>query len=66
MNGRLESEIIDVSEASDIRNAYKKLQIKVFDDKNIVKKEIAGWEAIYGLLKIIKYLNEALCTHFLI
>lgn len=53
MNGRLESEIIDVSEASDIRNAYKKLQIKVFDDKNIVKKEIAGWEAIYGLLKIM-------------
>lgn len=53
MNGTLESEIIDISDASDIRKAYKKLQYKVFDDKNILKKEIAGWEAIYGLLKIM-------------
>lgn len=53
MNGDLESEIIDVSNASDIRAAYKQLQYIVFDDKNIVKKEIAGWEAIYGLLKIL-------------
>lgn len=53
MTGNLESEIIDVSDAADIRAAYKKLQYKVFDDKNIVKKEIAGWEAIYGLLKIM-------------
>lgn len=52
MNGNLEDEIIDISKASDIRKAYKKLQYIVFDDKNIVKKEIAGWEAIYGLLKI--------------
>ena len=28
------------------------MQIKIFDDKSIVKKEIAGWEAIYGLLNI--------------
>lgn len=52
MTGTLEEEIIDVSEASDIRKAYKQLQYIVFDDTNIVKKEIAGWEAIYGLLKI--------------
>lgn len=52
MTGCLEDEIIDVSDATDIRKAYKKLQYIVFDDKNIVKKEIAGWEAIYGLLKI--------------
>lgn len=52
MSGTLESEIIDVSDAADIRKAYKKLQSKVFDSKNILKKEIAGWEAIYGLLKI--------------
>lgn len=52
MNGRLESEIIDVSKAADIRKAYKKLQYIVFDDKSILKKEIAGWEAIYGLLTI--------------
>lgn len=52
MKGNLESEIIDVSKAADIREAYKKLQYNVFDDKNILKKEISGWEAIYGLLKI--------------
>lgn len=52
MQGTLESEIIDASKASDIRKAYKQLQYIVFDDSNIVKKEIAGWEAIYGLLKI--------------
>ncbi|NDV45232.1 hypothetical protein GTK07_18055 [Muricauda sp. 40Bstr401] len=37
---------------SNIRKAYKKLQYIVFDDKSILKKEIAGWEAIYGLLEI--------------
>jgi dGTPase len=52
MTGTLEHEIIDISDAADIRRAYKKLQYIVFDDKNIVKKEIAGWEAIYGLLTI--------------
>ena len=52
MQGTLENEIINVSDASDIRQAYKQLQYIVFDDKHIVKKEIAGWEAIYGLLKI--------------
>lgn len=52
MTGNLEAEIIDISDAKDIRKAYKKLQYIVFDNKEIVKKEIAGWEAIYGLLKI--------------
>ena len=52
MQGKLENEIIDISEAKDIRKAYKNLQYKVFDDKSILKKEIAGWEAIYGLLEI--------------
>ena len=52
MTGDLQNEIIDVSNAKDIRQSYKKLQGIVFDDKSIVKKEIAGWEAIYGLLNI--------------
>lgn len=59
MNGELEEEIIDISKASDIRKAYKKLQYIVFDDKKIVKKEIAGWEAIYGLLKIFIKASES-------
>lgn len=52
MEGKLENEIIDISDAKDIRKAYKTLQYIVFDDKSILKKEIAGWEAIYGLLEI--------------
>lgn len=52
MNGELEDELITISAASDVRNAYKKLQSKIFTNKAILKKEIAGWEAITGLLKI--------------
>jgi dGTPase len=52
MEGKLENEIINISSAKDIREAYKNLQYIVFDDKSILKKEIAGWEAIYGLLEI--------------
>lgn len=52
MNGELENELIEISKAKDIRASYKALQAIVFNDKSILKKEIAGWEAIYGLLKI--------------
>jgi len=52
MAGDLQNEIIDISKAKDIRTSYKKLQGLVFNDKSILKKEIAGWEAIYGLLTI--------------
>lgn len=62
MSGKLQSEIIDISIAKDVRNAYKKLQYKVFDDKSILKKEIAGWEAIYGLLKI--FVNASKSVNF--
>ena len=62
MSGKLQSEIIDISIAQDVRKAYKKLQYKVFDDKSILKKEIAGWEAIYGLLKI--FINASKSVNF--
>ena len=52
MEGNLESEIIDISKASDIRSSFKKLQHIVFDNKKIMQAELAGWEAIYGLLEI--------------
>ena len=52
MNGELEDEIIMVSSASDIRLAYKKLTGMIFSNKRILKKELAGWEAIKGLLDI--------------
>lgn len=53
MNGALENELIEISAAADVREAYKRIQYKIFDDKNIIRKEIAGWEAIDGLLKIM-------------
>lgn len=53
MKGELESEVIDISEANDVREAYKELQKQVFSNSNIIKKEVAGWEAIYGLLSIM-------------
>lgn len=52
MVGKLQNEIIDISKAKDIRRSYKKLQGMIFNNKSILKKEIAGWEAIYGLLSI--------------
>ena len=52
MTGDLQNELIDISDAKDIRKSYKELQSLVFNEKSILKKEIAGWEAIYGLLKI--------------
>ena len=52
MNGELENEIIMISRAKDIRRAYKKLTGKIFNYKTILKKELAGWEAIKGLLEI--------------
>jgi dGTPase len=59
MQGNLQNELIDISDAQDIRRAYKKLQSLVFNDKSILKKEIAGWEAIYGLLKIFVKASES-------
>jgi dGTPase len=60
MGGNLEKEIIEISKASDIRKAFKELQYIVFDNKKIMQAELAGWEAIYGLLGIFipAILNE--------
>lgn len=52
MEGKLENEIIKESTASDIREAYKKLTGRIFKSKSILKKELAGKEAIEGLLQI--------------
>lgn len=62
MQGKLQNELIDTSTSNDIRATYKKLQYKVFDSKSILKKEIAGWEAIYGLLDI--FVNASKCDSF--
>lgn len=62
MKGELNDEIIDISTASDIRKAYKELQYKIFNHPNILKKEIAGWEAISGLLSI--FVSASLSKNF--
>ncbi len=52
MEGKLEDELLEVSSASDIRKSFKKLQGIIFSSKSVLKKELAGWEAVYGLLDI--------------
>ena len=52
MAGNFPNELILGSEASDIRQSYKELQLIIFDNKKIMRTEIAGWEALYGLLDI--------------
>lgn len=52
MTGNFPNELILDSQASDIRRSYKELQLIIFDNKKIMKTEIAGWEALYGLLDI--------------
>jgi dGTPase len=52
MSGNYPYEIIDMSAAADIRKSFKKLQYIIFDNKKIMQAELAGWEAITGLLEI--------------
>lgn len=62
MRGELEDELIMVSSAKDVRMAYKQIQSQIFMYKSILKKEIAGREAIMGLLNI--FVNAALSDNF--
>ena len=52
MESRLEHDIIDVSDASDIHDSLSSIQRLMFRHKAKVKKELAGWEVIHGLLGI--------------
>lgn len=52
MDGSYKFELIDNSDASDIRKSYKELQTIIFDNKKIMQTELAGWEVLYGLLSI--------------
>ena len=52
MEGKLENELLEVSSAADIRSAFKTLQGIIFSSKSVLKKELAGWEAVNGLLDI--------------
>lgn len=59
MEGKLNNEIIKESAAADIREAYKKLTVRIFKSKSILKKELAGKEAIEGLLDIFVKASES-------
>lgn len=52
MDGSYPFELIDKSDAADIRKSYKELQTIVFDNKKIMQTELAGWEVLYGLLDV--------------
>lgn len=62
MKGEVEDELINISRAKDVRTVYKKIQSKICMSKSILKKEIAGREAIMGLLNI--FVNAALTDNF--
>lgn len=52
MQGRLEHEIIKVSSAADIHDAFSRILRLLYQNKSKVKKELAGWEVLHGLLSI--------------
>lgn len=52
MDGTFNQELIYASKACDVRKAYKQLQREIFNNRNIVKKELGGWQSIQGLLEI--------------
>ncbi len=52
MHGRLEHEIIEVSSAADIHAAFRHILCHLYQNKSKVKKELAGWEVMHGLLTI--------------
>lgn len=52
MQGRLEHEIIEVSSAADICKAFHHILGVMYQNKTKLKKELAGWEVLHGLLAI--------------
>jgi dGTPase len=52
MDGSYAYELIEKSEAADVRKSFKELQSIIFDSKKIMQTEIAGWEVLNGLLEI--------------
>ncbi|MGE5579395.1 MAG: dGTP triphosphohydrolase [Bacillota bacterium] len=51
LDGTFTSEILAVSEAGWIREAFKTLAVKVFHDRQIMTRELAGERVIEGLLR---------------
>jgi dGTPase len=52
MSGDFQEELISACDATDIRTTFRELGKIVYDDKKITQTELAGWEAIQGLLSI--------------
>jgi len=52
LNGDFDEEIIEVSDASRVRQAFKDLSYIIFDSKEILKREYAGGKVVEGLLQM--------------
>ncbi|MBS7565394.1 dNTP triphosphohydrolase [Mucilaginibacter sp. Bleaf8] len=59
IKGDYKYEMLEECSAKRIRQAFRKLAIIVFNHKNILETELAGWKVIQGLLKEF---IEAACT----
>ncbi|WP_243356681.1 dGTP triphosphohydrolase [Bacillus litorisediminis] len=52
LNGEFDEEIIKVSDAANMREAFKKLADIIFNNREIVSREFAGGKVIHGLLEM--------------
>jgi len=52
MDGSYAFELIETSNAADVRKSFKEIQAIIFDNKKIMQTELAGWEVLKGLLEI--------------
>ncbi|MFK4011822.1 dGTP triphosphohydrolase [Bacillus cereus] len=52
LNGEFDQEIIDVSDAKNVRQAFKDLAKIIFESPEILKREYAGGKVVEGLLEM--------------
>lgn len=52
MDGVFNDELLNSSDSNDLNRAYKKLFSRVLKNKKILRLEIAGYQAVYGLLEL--------------
>lgn len=52
LNGQFDQEIIEVSDAANVRKAFEDLASIIFDNKEIIMREYTGGKVIQGLLEM--------------
>jgi dGTPase len=53
LNGEFDQEIIDHSEAANVRRAFEDLASIIFENKEIIMREYTGGKVIHGLLEML-------------